>query len=93
MVRSIRDFGIIIPIIVRMKGEFYEILPGHNRANADKAAGLKKVPGIIKENLEDEEAMLIVTETNLMQRSFSDMLHSERATALSKHHKALSSQG
>lgn len=93
MVRSIRELGVIVPIIVRTKGEFYEILSGHNRANAAKAAGLKKVPVIIKENLEDEEAMLIVTETNLMQRSFSDMLHSERATALSEHHKALSSQG
>ncbi|OOM70588.1 chromosome-partitioning protein Spo0J [Clostridium puniceum] len=93
MVESIRELGVIVPIIVRSKGEFYEILSGHNRANAAKTAGLKKVPVIIKENLEDEEAMLIVTETNLMQRSFSDMLHSERAAALSEHHKALSSQG
>ena len=93
MVRSIKELGVIVPIIVRAKGEFYEILSGHNRANAAKVAGLKKVPVIIKENLEDEEAMLIVTETNLMQRSFSDMLHSERAMALSEHHKALASQG
>lgn len=93
MVRSIKELGVIVPIIVRTKGELYEILSGHNRANAAKVAGLKKVPVIIKENLEDEEAMLIVTETNLMQRSFSDMLHSERATALSEHHKALASQG
>lgn len=93
MVRSIRELGVIVPVIVRPKGEEYEILSGHNRVNAAKAAGLLKVPVIIKENLEDEEAMLIVTETNLMQRSFSDMLHSERATALEQHHKALSSQG
>lgn len=93
MVRSIKELGVIVPIIVRTKGELYEILSGHNRANAAKVAGLKKVPVIIKENLEDEEAMLIVTETNLMQRSFSDMLHSERAMALSEHHKALASQG
>lgn len=93
MVRSIKELGVIVPIIVRAKGELYEILSGHNRANAAKVAGLKKVPVIIKENLEDEEAMLIVTETNLMQRSFSDMLHSERAMALSEHHKALASQG
>lgn len=93
MVRSIKDIGIILPIIVRPKGLLYEILSGHNRVNAAKKAGLTKVPAIIKENLEDEEAMLIVTETNLMQRSFADMLHSERATALSEHHKALAAQG
>lgn len=93
MVRSIRELGVIVPVIVRPKGEEYEILSGHNRVNAARTAGLLKVPAIIKENLEDEEAMLIVTETNLMQRSFSDMLHSERAAALEQHHKALSSQG
>lgn len=93
MVRSIRELGVIVPVIVRPKGEEFEILSGHNRVNAAKTAGLLKVPVIIKENLEDEEAMLIVTETNLMQRSFSDMLHSERATALEQHHKALASQG
>jgi ParB family chromosome partitioning protein len=93
MVRSIRELGVIVPVIVRPKGEEFEILSGHNRVNAAKIAGLLKVPVIIKENLEDEEAMLIVTETNLMQRSFSDMLHSERATALEQHHKALASQG
>lgn len=93
MVRSIRELGVIVPIIVRPKGEEFEILSGHNRVNAAKTAGLLKVPVIIKKKLEDEEAMLIVTETNLMQRSFSDMLHSERATALEQHHKALASQG
>jgi len=93
MVRSIKELGIIVPVIVRPKGDKYEILSGHNRVNAAKTAGLLKVPAIIKENIEDEEAMLIVTETNLMQRSFSDMLHSERAAALEQHHKALASQG
>lgn len=93
MVRSIRELGVIIPVIVRAKGEKFEILSGHNRVNAARTAGLHTVPAIIKENLEDEEAMLIVTETNLMQRSFSDMLHSERATALEQHHKAIDSQG
>ncbi|MDT8717071.1 ParB N-terminal domain-containing protein [Clostridium sp. 19966] len=93
MVRSIKELGIIVPVIVRQKGDNYEILSGHNRVNAAKVAGLNKVPVAIKENIDDEEAILIVTETNLMQRSFSDMLFSERAAALSEHHKALTSQG
>ncbi|TYQ17826.1 UNVERIFIED_CONTAM: ParB family chromosome partitioning protein [Acetivibrio alkalicellulosi] len=93
MVRSIKELGIIVPVIVRPKGENYQILSGHNRVNAAKKAGINKVPVIIKDNINDEEAMLIVTETNLMQRSFSDMLHSERAASLTQHHKALSAQG
>ncbi|EKQ51777.1 MULTISPECIES: ParB N-terminal domain-containing protein [unclassified Clostridium] len=93
MVKSIKDLGVIVPIIVRHKGEKYEILSGHNRVNAAKAAGFNKVPVLIREKIDDEEAILIVTETNLMQRSFTDMLYSERAVALFEHHKALKSQG
>lgn len=94
MVESIKELGVILPVIVRPKGnETYEILSGHNRVNAAELAGLIEVPVIIKENLTDDEALLIVTETNLIQRSFTDLLHSERAKALSEHHKALSSQG
>lgn len=93
MIKSIKDLGVIVPIIVRCKGEKYEILSGHNRVNAAKVAGFNKVPVLIRENIDDEEAILIVTETNLMQRSFTDMLYSERAVALFEHHKALKSQG
>jgi len=52
-----------------------ETLSGHNRVNAAKQAGLDNVPVVIKEGLSEEEAILIVTETNLMQRSFSDLAH------------------
>lgn len=94
MVISIKEMGIMVPIIVReIKSDTYEILSGHNRVNAAKLAGLKKVPAVIKENISDDEAMIIVTETNLMQRSFSDLLPSEKAKALKIHHDALSRQG
>lgn len=94
MVQSIKELGVLLPIIVRMKSlEKYEILSGHNRVNAAKLAGLEKVPAIIKENLSDNEALLIVTETNLMQRSFSDLSISEKAKSLKVHYDALSNQG
>lgn len=96
MIQSIKDLGIINPIIVRPlqnKEGVYEILAGHNRVNAAKLAGIVMVPAIIKEPLTDDEARWIVTETNLMQRSFSDMSYSERAAALYEHHKMLSCQG
>jgi ParB family chromosome partitioning protein len=94
MVESIKDHGIIMPLIVRsIEGGKYEILSGHNRANAGKIAGLAKVPVVIKEGLTNEEAMLIVTETNLIQRSFSELTHSEKARILAERHSAIKGQG
>ena len=106
MVRSIREFGILQPLIVRAYREVvanlgsqqieinkYEILSGHNRWNAAILADVKTVPIIIMEGISDEEAMLVVIETNLMQRSFADLTYSERALILSEHYNALKSQG
>lgn len=92
MVESVRANGVIVPIVVRsyIKEEGkYEILSGHNRVAAAREAGLKEVPVIIRNNLTDEEALLIVTETNLIQRSFADLKHSERAVALSIHYEVM----
>ncbi|MDY3369506.1 ParB N-terminal domain-containing protein, partial [Zhenhengia yiwuensis] len=46
MKKSIQDYGIITPIIVRVKKMTgrYEILSGHNRVNAARLVGLKEVP-------------------------------------------------
>ena len=94
MVESIKANGIITPVIVRpIDEESYEILSGHNRIEAAKAAGLETVPVIIRNDLSDDEALLVVTETNLCQRSFSDLSHSERAAALAVHHGAIKNQG
>ena len=94
MVTSIKELGVILPVVVRpMDNGCNEILSGHNRVNAAKIAGLEKVPTIIKEGLSDEEANLIVTETNLLQRSFSDLSYSERAIALNTHYNAIKQQG
>jgi len=94
MLESIRANGVLVPIIARPIDEFtYEILSGHNRVEASKAAGLETIPAIVKEELSDEEALLIVTETNLIQRSFSDLSHSERAVTLSMHYDAIKKQG
>lgn len=94
MIESIKEHGVIIPLIVRpVENGKFEILSGHNRANAGKLAGLTKLPILVKEGLTEEEAMLIVTETNLIQRAFSELAHSEKARILSERHKAIKSQG
>ena len=94
MVESIRQFGILLPIILwHTEDGRYIILSRHNRKNAAQLAGLTQGPVIIRENLTHEDAVLIVTETNLRQRSFSDMSHSERAYCLAQHYEAMKCQG
>lgn len=94
MIDSIKEFGVIVPIVVRsIENEKYQILSGHNRVNAAKIAGITKVPVAIKEGLTEDEATLIVTETNLIQRSFGDLLHSERTAAIAQRYKTMKQQG
>ena len=94
MVDSIRENGILSPIIVLKKEDgAYEILSGHNRAGAARLANLKTVPCIVKENLSEEQAYTYVIETNLMQRSFSDLLPTEKALVLKIRYEKIASQG
>jgi len=93
MVESIRANGVLVPILVRQKDDVLEILSGHNRVNAAKLAGPDAVPAIVLENISDAEAWIYVVETNLMQRSFSDMSHSEKAAVIATQHGKLFSQG
>lgn len=93
MVESVKEYGVLLPIIVWENNNEYIILSGHNRVEACKQVGITEIPCVIKSDLTMEEATIIVTETNLMQRSFSDLSHSERAYILEQHYKALKSQG
>ncbi len=93
MVDSIREFGILEPLIVWAHDGKNTILSGHNRQNAGSIAGLARGPVIIKDNLTYEDAVLIATETNLRQRSFDDLSPSEKAYCLKQHYDAIKSQG
>ena len=94
MVESVKENGILNPIIVLKKEDgAYEILSGHNRVNAAKLADLKTVQCIVKEHLSEEEAYTYVIETNLMQRSFSDLLPTEKALVLKVRYEKIASQG
>ena len=96
MVESIQQNGVMTPIVCRPhKDEIgkYEILIGHNRWNCSKLAGLKFIPGIIKENLTDEEAQTYVEESNLLQRGFNDLKISEQARVIARRYNDMFSQG
>lgn len=87
MVESIREHGVLNPVIVRKLNRGYEMLAGHNRLNAAKLAGLTEIPAIVKTELSDEEAYIYVIETNVMQRSFTDLLPSEKAAVLAERYE------
>jgi len=94
LVESIRRNGIHNPIIVRpVDNDMYEILSGHNRVRASCEAEQKDIPSMVLRSLTDDEAWLIVTETNLYQRSTTDMRPSELALALTAHYEATKKQG
>ena len=96
MVESIKKHGVMTPIVCRPHPDengIYEILIGHNRWNCSKAAGLEYVPGIIKENLSEEDAQTYVDESNLLQRGFNDLKISEQARIISRRYSQMFSQG
>lgn len=93
MVASIKENGVLSPIIVQPDGDGYEILIGHNRWNASKIAGLPSVPAIIKTGLSEDEAEMYVIESNVMQRGFENLRISEQAAAVALRHSEMFSQG
>ena len=93
MVASIKENGVLSPIIVQPIEGGYEILIGHNRWNASKLAGLPTVPAIVKTGLTEEEAEMYVIESNVMQRGFENLRISEQAAAVALRHSEMFSQG
>lgn len=93
MVDSIKTHGVLSPVIVLGTDNGYEMLAGHNRMNAAKIAGLSEIPAIIKRDLSEEEAYVYVIETNILQRSFSELLPSEKAAVLALRYEKVICQG
>ena len=90
MVDSIKDKGVIVPVLVRPKEDGrYEMISGHRRKRASELAGIDKIPCIIR-NLSDDEAIIAMVDSN-MQRE--EILPSERAFAYKMKLEALNHQG
>ena len=53
LVHSIKEFGVLQPIVVRSKGSSYELIMGERRLRASKEAGLKKIPAIVRETADE----------------------------------------
>lgn len=78
MVQSVREMGILTPVLLRPKDGRYQTIAGHNRIEAARQAGLQAVPAVIRE-YDDNDAAIAVVDTNLRQRQH--LLPSERAKA------------
>jgi len=59
---SIKQFGVLQPLLVQKKGDFYEIIAGERRWRAAKLAGVKEVPVIIKDYTKQEIVEISIIE-------------------------------
>ena len=68
MVESVKQYGILVPAIVRSRAEGgYELISGHRRHHAAKLAGLETMPVMIKD-CSDDEATVTMVDARLVQR-------------------------
>ncbi|MBB5149618.1 MULTISPECIES: ParB/RepB/Spo0J family partition protein [Ureibacillus] len=76
LAQSIREHGIIQPIVVRKKGKKYEIVVGERRYRAAKLAKLEEIPAIIKEMTEEQMMELAILE-NLQREDLTPIEEAE----------------
>ena len=90
LVDSIRENGILNPVIVRpdQTGD-YEMISGHRRLHAASIVGLAKIPAIVKE-MSDDEAIIKMVDANIQRE---EILPSERAWSLKMKMDAVKRQG
>lgn len=86
---SVRDFGVLVPALVRPKGEGYEMVAGHRRKRAVELSGRSEIPCIIRD-FTDEEATIIMVDSNLQREH---ILPSEKALAYKMKLEAMKRQG
>lgn len=89
LVQSVKDQGILVPVILRKIGDKYEIISGHRRCHALKLAGMTEVPAEVKE-CSDDEATIMMVDTNLVRDHISV---SEKAKAYKMKYEAMKALG
>ena len=89
-VASIREFGVLVPAIVRPREEGgYELVAGHRRKHACELAGLKSLPAIVR-NLDRDQATIVMVDSNVQREN---ILPCEKAQAYKMKMDALRHQG
>jgi len=81
--RSIREHGVLQPIVVQKNAKGYELIVGERRWRASKKAGLKKIPSIIREVTDTESLELALIE-NLNRQDLNPIEEAEAYERLAK---------
>ena len=91
LAESIKEFGIVTPIITRPKedGNGYEIIAGQRRVRASELAGINKIPAFVLP-LDRDRAIITLVDSNLQREN---ILPSERAFAYKMKSEAMKRQG
>ena len=67
MVKSVKQYGVILPVIVRPKEDgTYEMISGHRRKRACEIAGINQIRCIVKD-LSDDEAVILMVDSNIQR--------------------------
>jgi ParB family chromosome partitioning protein len=89
-IESIRNKGVLVPILVRSRaGGGYELISGHRRTHACRKLGLKTIPALIRE-MDDDEATIVMVDANIQRET---LLPSEKAKAYAMKFAAMKHQG
>ena len=70
LTQSIKEKGVIQPVLVRRSGDFYELIAGERRLRAAKLLNLKEIPAIVK-NVEDRDSLEIALIENIQRQSLN----------------------
>ena len=90
LVQSIREFGVMTPVVVRpVKEGGYEIVSGHRRIHACRRAGIEKIPALVRD-MERDSAVIFMVDSNIQREG---LLPSEKAFAYKMKVEALRHQG
>lgn len=90
LVKSIKEHGVLLPVIVRPKDNgTYEMVSGHRRKRACQLAGVNKLRCIVKD-LTDDEATILMVDSNIQRE---EILPSEKAFAYKMKLEAMKHQG
>ena len=71
LAQSIKEKGLIQPLLVRRKGEYYELIAGERRFRAAHLLQLEEVPIIIKEDVGDQDALEISLIENIQRQDLN----------------------
>ncbi len=78
LAESIKQFGVLQPLLVQKKDDYYEIIAGERRWRAAKLAGIKEIPVIIKE-FSNQEVVEISLIENIQRKGRPSHSQRERA--------------